>query len=41
MKKIDIIGKTYKNKNGLEYVVLRENGFQGTQYYYDIMFLKS
>lgn len=41
MRKIDIIGKTYKNKKGLEYVVLRENGFYATQYYYDIMFLKS
>ena len=39
MKKIDIIGKKFKNTKGLEYIVLKESGFKNTEYYYDIMFL--
>lgn len=41
MRKIDIIGNEYKNKKGLEYKVLRESGSKNTEYYYDIMFLKT
>lgn len=41
MGKIDIIGKTFKNSKGLEYIVLKENGNKKTEYYYDIMFIKT
>ena len=41
MKKIDIIGKIFKNTNGLEYIVLNESGFRGTEYYYDVQFIES